>query len=184
LDGGFYYNNPVCIAAQERKLIWPGMASYPPDILISIGTGYDSTRADSDAQISKIMTRRISFFTTAMNRLNSMVDCNQIWDEFLANEVGTPPDNSYLRRFRRFNPDLKSDCPNFDEIGKLKTLQKTVKDWLIGQEGRKQIKQVAKHLVASCFYFDMPKPQPAHCIRGICRPFSYCKYFLLLFSLF
>jgi hypothetical protein len=171
LDGAFHHNNPVRIAAQERKLIWPGTAGYPPDILISIGTGYDPTRADPDAQISNDSNRSLRedcsrsqerstlkkqqtpFIKMLMARLDSMLDCNHIWDEFLANETRPPSNKSYFR-FHRFNPILQGDCPKLDEKEKLKKLRDSVKRWLTGQAETQLIKQVARQLVASCFYFD------------------------------
>lgn len=38
-DGAIYYNNPVKVAYNERKILWPDIAKNEPDILLSIGTG-------------------------------------------------------------------------------------------------------------------------------------------------
>lgn len=40
LDGALYHNNPVDVANDERKLLWPEDASLHPDVLLSIGTGH------------------------------------------------------------------------------------------------------------------------------------------------
>ncbi|KAK4629215.1 Calcium-independent phospholipase A2-gamma [Fulvia fulva] len=40
LDGGIYHNNPINIADQERKLIWPSHQDVEPDVVVSIGTAY------------------------------------------------------------------------------------------------------------------------------------------------
>lgn len=39
LDGAVYYNNPVKVANNERKFLWPDVADAPPDIILSIGSG-------------------------------------------------------------------------------------------------------------------------------------------------
>lgn len=38
-DGAFYNNNPVRVAYQESKLLWPDVANKSPDVFLSIGTG-------------------------------------------------------------------------------------------------------------------------------------------------
>ncbi len=40
-DGGLYHNNPIEIADIERKLIWPEMEHQYPDIVLSLGTGFN-----------------------------------------------------------------------------------------------------------------------------------------------
>jgi hypothetical protein len=52
LDGALYYNNPVRIASHERKLLWPDVADLPPDILLSIGTGYKTTTNNYSLRVS------------------------------------------------------------------------------------------------------------------------------------
>ncbi|KAE8444662.1 hypothetical protein EG329_014318 [Mollisiaceae sp. DMI_Dod_QoI] len=39
MDGALYYNNPIKIANNERKLLWSDVAESHPDIMLSIGTG-------------------------------------------------------------------------------------------------------------------------------------------------
>ena len=47
LDGALYFNNPVRIAFNERRFLWPGVADRPPDIVLSLGTGKNGRRVDS-----------------------------------------------------------------------------------------------------------------------------------------
>jgi predicted acylesterase/phospholipase RssA len=44
LDGALYYNNPVEVSDRERKLIWSDVADRHPDVVISIGTGQNTSR--------------------------------------------------------------------------------------------------------------------------------------------
>lgn len=39
LDGAIYYNNPVKVANNERRFLWPDVADADPDIILSVGTG-------------------------------------------------------------------------------------------------------------------------------------------------
>ena len=49
LDGGLYANNPVAIADDERRAIWPDVAEESPDLLLSIGTG----KVKIESEVSK-----------------------------------------------------------------------------------------------------------------------------------
>ncbi|RDA85160.1 hypothetical protein CP532_1585 [Ophiocordyceps camponoti-leonardi (nom. inval.)] len=40
LDGGFWNNNPIRIADEESRAIWPETKSRHPDLVLSIGAGY------------------------------------------------------------------------------------------------------------------------------------------------
>lgn len=39
MDGALYHNNPIKIANNERRLLWPDVADSHPDVMLSIGTG-------------------------------------------------------------------------------------------------------------------------------------------------
>lgn len=46
-DGALYFNNPIRIAYNERKYLWPDVADNPPDIVLSLGTGQHAKIVDS-----------------------------------------------------------------------------------------------------------------------------------------
>ena len=46
LDGALYYNNPVKVANNERKFLWPDTADAHPDLILSIGTGVNKRKID------------------------------------------------------------------------------------------------------------------------------------------
>ena len=48
LDGALYYNNPIKVANNERKLIWPDVADAHPDIILSVGTGMDAQEINEE----------------------------------------------------------------------------------------------------------------------------------------
>lgn len=58
LDGAVYFNNPVRLAVNERRFLWPDMAEAPPDIVLSLGTGRHGAVVDAlvneEAQLNKI----------------------------------------------------------------------------------------------------------------------------------
>jgi Patatin-like phospholipase len=47
LDGALYFNNPVRIAFNERRFLWPDVADTPPDIVLSLGTGQNARVVNS-----------------------------------------------------------------------------------------------------------------------------------------
>jgi hypothetical protein len=191
----------VNIAAQERKLIWPYAQNHPPDILISVGTGYNSGEEqrtplidilmrplaqldskldsnnfkDQNPFVASLMARlnnsHIEQKTTLIESLGSVdnpSECNRIWDKFIENESGPSSNKSYVR-FHRFNLDLQGECPKFDEKVKLDKLRGAIKMRLTGEAEVQLIKQVARQLVASCFYFEKLETQTGDdtCIQGI-----------------
>ena len=50
LDGAIYYNNPVKVADNERKFLWPDVADSSPDIILSIGTGMNKQKIDEELE--------------------------------------------------------------------------------------------------------------------------------------
>ena len=50
LDGAIYYNNPVKVADNERKFLWPDVADASPDILLSIGTGMNKQKINEELE--------------------------------------------------------------------------------------------------------------------------------------
>lgn len=42
LDGSLYFNNPVRLAFNEHRFVWPDVAHIPPDIVLSLGTAQNA----------------------------------------------------------------------------------------------------------------------------------------------
>ncbi|OCL07767.1 FabD/lysophospholipase-like protein [Glonium stellatum] len=174
LDGALYHNNPVRIAVHESKLLWPATDAYPPDILLSIGTGSNITaksglngfmpkglgrqRTFSDDSTSQedVTKRRRGprLIETLLRRVDSILDCDRAWTNFLAEVVGSTRSEDLDRRYQRLDLDLRSDPPKLDEKDKLKPLRAIVQERLKETSETNKIKLVARQLVASCFYFD------------------------------
>ena len=58
LDGAIFHNNPVEVANEERKLLWPEDAGMHPDVLFSIGTGHHGETAGPFASAAQGSVRR------------------------------------------------------------------------------------------------------------------------------
>lgn len=59
LDGAIYYNNPVKVADNERKLLWPDVAESSPDIILSIGTGMNKKKIDEGLEHESIQGKNV-----------------------------------------------------------------------------------------------------------------------------
>ena len=46
VDGAVYHNNPVYVAFEESRLLWPDVRHCLPDIILSIGTGHNRERTN------------------------------------------------------------------------------------------------------------------------------------------
>lgn len=46
LDGAVYHNNPVGIADSEWRLIWGSNLCSHPDVVLSLGTGFDPQKRE------------------------------------------------------------------------------------------------------------------------------------------
>jgi patatin-like phospholipase/acyl hydrolase len=80
-DGAFYNNNPVRVAHQERKLLWPDVANRSPDIFLSIGTGSNkqiakqserSETTQSPSRYQMHQTKAQCVIANLENRVNSV----------------------------------------------------------------------------------------------------------------
>lgn len=61
LDGALFFNNPVRLAFNERRFLWPDVADTPPDIVLSLGTGQNAqaiTSAIGDEPMSRMPKSR------------------------------------------------------------------------------------------------------------------------------
>ena len=50
MDGAIYYNNPVKVADNERRFLWPDVTDNPPDLILSIGTGMNQRKIDKELE--------------------------------------------------------------------------------------------------------------------------------------
>ena len=59
LDGAIYYNNPVKVADNERKLLWPDVAESSPDLILSIGTGMNKRKIEQGLEHESIRGKNV-----------------------------------------------------------------------------------------------------------------------------
>lgn len=198
LDGAVYYNNPVQVADIERKLIWPETKASPPDILLSIGSGCNmkiredannastpqeqstnlKDRASAAAELMKhgIFKRGLgssqirNYFKLAKDRVESLLDPEITWLNFISMVSTTDKESRYYR----INPDIGFEHPRLDEVNKMAYLSEKMRQVKKEDSFQLQARTIARKLVASCFYADVPiwaRPQDLN-MTGM--GFRYC----------
>ncbi|KAK0515924.1 hypothetical protein JMJ35_001958 [Cladonia borealis] len=182
LDGALYHNNPVRVADLERRLIWPDTENSPPDILLSIGTSCnraigDETHQSSDStnqftisvppkpstkaegSQTRIPKRERGpqprkLFNILVNRVESILDTEETWRNFMSEATRGNQDNK--SRYHRINPNILEEPPKLDETKKLAYLRQRTIRTMRDAALRNQIVGVARRLVATSFYLEVP----------------------------
>lgn len=184
LDGALNHNNPVMVAAQESKLLWPDLANHPPDILLSLGNGQDdeeleffpfpieldscesqTTREDESSitqnQHTVFKTENLDLSLEALRVMKRAFDSSKaesVWKEFGKDLSKTP----MSERFIRVNPRTKHKLPRIDDMTQVDGMQKAVEESLCTSQSENQIKMIARRLIASSFYFEQLGPLKLH----------------------
>jgi hypothetical protein len=163
IDGALYYNNPVRVANQERKLLWPDVASQPPDIMLSIGTSF---AAESEKEKSTWASRmKPKWFQVAINRFDNILDSQNEWDRFYQ-EV-QEPSNTANDRYIRLNPEIKSKV-KLDDTKSFAHLKNIIGTSLKSPKWKAETRAVASRLIASSFFFEKDCISSTKCsIQGI-----------------
>lgn len=93
------------------------------------------------------------------NRVENILDTEIRWLDFMsdANARGHEDAN---KRYRRINPNLMEDPPALDDVQKLRVLQRRIHQIMKHADFQKQIGEIARRLVASSFYLDVPTSLP------------------------
>lgn len=178
LDGALYYNNPARVANLECKIIWPDTVNYPPDILLSIGTGHDAessaskiqnrnehvrTRAPKQVELPhKKKTQKIiqlgyvrRLFQGMKNRVDNMTNSELAWHNFSLDVFKFNKDVFIQARYQRINPDLGSSPPPMDRVDRIEEVRNKTHDQLRNREKFiRKIREISSRLVASSFYFE------------------------------
>ncbi|KAL4986567.1 hypothetical protein BDW68DRAFT_197978 [Aspergillus falconensis] len=157
-DGAIYHNNPIDVACREQTLIWPDMADSHPDIVLSIGTGYNPKSQTRDTHLSKPGSRGMISYVMglakiAIDHIHSSLDSERTWHIFLER---THPPSRFLDRYVRANLALDNDPPNLDNVEMIDTLSEMTRSRFT--KDISFIQSISDRLVASTFYFEQSSP--------------------------
>lgn len=153
VDGAVYFNNPIQLADQERKLIWPNSCSEYPDIVLSIGTSYNPHSRQPVVEKPATPTLGVvshgkSLLKIAIDHIASTRDSERVFRNYMSILPSTGDNRS---RYVRLNPKLLEDPPDLDEFDRLSYIQTVVRGQMAESP---EIKKVARQLVATSFFFE------------------------------
>jgi predicted acylesterase/phospholipase RssA len=157
-DGGVYHNNPINIAERERQLIWPEVQE--PDVVISIGTGYNPNNRElkkampyKPVATKGIISQTVFLANMAKDHIAVSLDSEQTWKDFLANNKELDERSRYVR----LNTTFLTDPPPLDDLSKLKMLRNMAREQFADNY---ETSLLAQKLVASSFYFQPDEAKP------------------------
>lgn len=174
----------------------------PPDIMLSIGTCCNSATGreaqksipfhpEKPNQMSTVsvpgtaqqdMSKKVrkssqlgKLINIMKNRVDNILDTEIRWLDFMsdANARGHEDVN---KRYWRINPDLMEDPPALDDTQKLHSLQRRMHQIMKHTEFQKKIGEIARRLVASSFYLELPISLPQGS-ENVCygKVFLFCN---------
>lgn len=151
------------MAHHEKKLIWADVSGSLPDLLVSVGTGCHlqdakfseaappSVRRKSKAGRPSLLSQ---MYQTGSERLGDILNCNRIWETFLAENAQLQsrsiPDGH--QRYVRINPVLGETVPRLDDVSMIEDVERAVTRYF--RNNSDQVKQTAHRLIASTFFFE------------------------------
>ena len=159
IDGAIYHNNPIQIADKERKLIWPGLGNESPDLIVSVGTTYNSAARLSTEKAASprlgVVSQFKALYRIADYHIASALDSEKAWHSYMS--VLQPPSN-HREKYIRVNPQLNENPPRLDEVERMSYIQEMVREMLCSDD---RIQKVALRLIASSFYFEKTQSELA-----------------------
>lgn len=175
-DGAIHHNCPVSIADDERRLLWEEVSDWPPDIMLSLGTGLGTSQRKRHSPSPSAATPATPtagppdnvrnwlqrshglglMFWAAKTIVESQLNCEEAWKKYCARAA--PPGRAQslenLRRNVRLNVEFQGPRPDLDDVEKLDNVEHCVRSYMEGPKFSAQIHEVAHMLVASSFYFE------------------------------
>lgn len=153
-DGAIYHNNPVEVAMQERRLIWPDVAEAHPDLVLSIGTSYNSAsskQATAPQRMARwgMISHVKQLAKIAIDHIQSTLNSEQTW----RNYIQTHPVPERLKdRYIRLNLPLENDPPKLDDVSAMTDLNEMTRSRYTSR--REEMRSIADRLIATSFYFE------------------------------
>lgn len=156
-----YHNNPIQVADQERKLLWPSDGHNIPDFVLSIGTAFNPNSRKKMIERSSMQTNGIfgyakSLANVAMDHIRSSLDSEKTWTDHIQQLNLLDHHKSH---YQRINPILLEDPPALDDVNSMRILQETIR---VSMKDDIRIARAAHRLIATSFYFEKITPIDLH----------------------
>lgn len=167
-DGAIHHNCPALVADYERRLLWKEVSTWAPDIFLSIGTGLSNTRVSpqspgmfslspSEGSRPKGSPRQRNVaglgYMWRAAPTDDQVDCEEAWSQYHAmatapNQINRPVGEESSVRI---NVEFEGERPELDKVEELENMERHAMNMM---RDNPRIYEVARKLVASCFYFE------------------------------
>jgi hypothetical protein len=166
-DGATHYNCPVVVADYERRLLWKEVSNWAPDIFLSIGTGLSNAPVSPQSSGSRAhgppRQRSVSSIGSLWRAANidNQMDCEEAWRAYIAtvtapSQAGRPwGEDGHMR----INFEFQGERPELDKVEELDDLERYAMSMM---RDNPRIYDVARTLVASCFYFEKAGADTEH----------------------
>lgn len=145
------YINPVEVGDTERKLIWPDTEHCSPDIIISIGAGYEFSSRRPLRRVNTLWPRSRSDDRVILDPVQSSSYAQDTWTHYKDAIPSKLKDNL---RYVRLNAQVHCPLPRLDDVDEMKDFQRQIQKQLRGAS----LVHRARQIIASCFFFDIIQP--------------------------
>lgn len=138
-------------------MIWPETALDHPDIMLSIGTGYDSSKDLNHPTTTQfrrparrgVISNMKNLKRIAEDHIALSSESQRTWNAWYRMVSRSKDDEN---RFYRLNVDCRRDPPALDNISAMQELR----EYTHQQYGANQkIQKIASHLIATSFYINI-----------------------------
>jgi hypothetical protein len=185
-------SNPVRIADNERRFIWPNISESSRDIIISLGTGY-SSNYEGEAEQNSALPKALKplgqmglVAKLAMLRLvlQNTTNCQKLWRDF---RQSLSDDTHLLTKCHRVNVPYgrgQTLC-KLDDVSKIDATQAEALAFLhrtskslspsIQEQFSTHLDSIARQLLASLFYFQLLDLYDLNEYKYHCRGLLRCR---------
>lgn len=148
MDGAVNYNNPIFVADAEWTLLWPEHSR--PDIMLSIGTGFERGNNEIREDIETVDQGYISSLTEFVAHMTKQsTNSERIWQEFLNSR--SSDEATLAERYFRLNVEfLYKSLPPLDGVSDMQNMEAAAA--LYCQHNSEWIASISNKLISTLFY--------------------------------
>lgn len=99
------------------------------------------------------------FIKIVKNRVENILDTELRWLDFMSDANARGHEDAKTR-YWRINPNLNENPPALDDVQQLPVLQRTIHLIMKHADFQQQMGEIARRLVASSFYLEVPTSLP------------------------
>lgn len=147
-DGGLNENNPIGLAVNEARFLWPQECRV--DVALSIGTGW----ADERIAEYNILHAHVvhGWLKRCIDSFESKLDSERLWLEYRQTL-----DEEGRTRHHRLNTKLPNPLPFMGDTSAIERMDHITAAYFESGKGLRQLQKAAEALLASLFYVSIDR---------------------------